>query len=260
MYDFVMQFPVVLESMQGVPAGLLVAFLLGVALAATTFVTVDNNLGIEKWRAVLRFCFIQQDIFKGYPVFLTPLQKLALEVDFQIGHLVYVNEAVQYFLCYEAFAVSKPPVQIDGTNECLESISGKVVIVHVIAFVFLKEFVQTYLCSELSKRLTLHDFAAGVCQETFTLAGKVMINNLANDSIQYSIAQEFQPFVVDGDSALGVGRHGLMHQCLLIEANLVRIESQHITKGAIKLLFLTERQLYRVYQINGRHSLILRIS
>ena len=248
------------KAVQGIPAGPLLTLLLGVALSATAFLTVDDYLRIEKRRTVFRLCFIQQDIFKGHLVLLTPFQKLALEVHFQIGHLVYVYDATHYLLGYEAFAVIKTPIQIDGADECLEGVSSKVVIMRVVAFAAPKQFVQTYLYSKLAKRFALHDLAAGVRQKPFTLVGEMVEDYLANHSTQHSIAQKLQSLVVDGGSALGVCEHRLVHQRLLIKANLARIESQHITKGAIKLLFLAERQPYRVYQIIGRHSLILRIS
>ena len=130
----------------------------------------------------------------------------------------------------------------------------------VVMLVLAKEFVETNLCCQLAERFALYYLAARVGQETFALAGEVVIDYLAYHSVQNGIPKELQPFVVKRRPALGVSKHGPVHQCLLIETYLVRIEAQHITKGAIKLLFFTERQLYRVYQVNGRHSLILRIS
>lgn len=251
---------VIPNAVQRISAGFLVTLLLGVALSATAFLTVYDNLRIEKRRTVFRLCFIQQDIFKPHLVLLAPFQKLALEVNFLIGDLVYVYEATHYLLGNKGFTISESPVQIDGADEGLEGVASKVVIVCVVASCALKQFVQAYLYGELAERFALDNLAAGVRQKTFTLAGEMMENYLANHSAQHRIAQELQPLVVEGSSALGVSRHRLMHQRLLIKANLARIETQHITKGAIKLLFLTERQLYRVYQINGRHSLILRIS
>lgn len=248
------------NAVQCISAGLLVTLLLGVTLSATTFLTVYDNLCTEKRRTVFRLCFFQQDIFKSYLVLLAPFQKLTLEIDFLIGHFVYVYDTAHYLLGYKAFAVRKTSIQIDGADECLKCVSCKVVIVRVVVSVALKQFVQTYLLSKLAERFALDNFAAGVRQKTFTLAREMMESYLADHSTQHSIAQELQPLVVDGSSALGVCGHRLVHQCLLIKANLARIESQHITKGAIKLLFLAERQPYRVYQINGRHNLILRIS
>ena len=57
-----------------------------------------------------------------------------------------------------------------------------------------------------------------------------------------------------------LGEHRLVHQRFLIDADVARIEAQHFMKNAIKLLILAERQPYRVYQVYGRHGLILRIS
>ena len=54
-----MQLSVVLKTMECVLACFLMAFLLGVAFAASTFVTVDDNLCVEKGRTVFRLRLIK---------------------------------------------------------------------------------------------------------------------------------------------------------------------------------------------------------
>ena len=98
----------------------------------------------------------------------------------------------------------------------------------------------------------------------------MMENDFAHNSSKDCISKKLKAFVVERRSALCVGGHRLVHQRFLIEAYLVGIEAQHITKSATKLLVLAEREPYRIYQVfhlcqiikNGRHSLflILRIS
>lgn len=55
----VMQLPVMLESVQSILAGFLVALLLGVAFASAALMSADDNLCIEERRPVVRLCFIK---------------------------------------------------------------------------------------------------------------------------------------------------------------------------------------------------------
>ena len=255
-----MQLPVVLEAVQGVSAGFLMTLFLGVAFAASTFCAVNDDLRVEERRTVFGLCLIKQDIFERDFVLLAPLQQLALEVHLLIGKFVDVYEAMHYLLPDEGLAMTVPSVEINSADECFEGVACEVAVVRLVLFVATNQLVETNLCRQSSQRLALNDFAACVCQEAFSLAREVMIDNLAYDSIQHSISEELQAFIVDWRAALGMSCHRLVHQGFLIEAYLVRIEAQHIMKSAIKLLVLAERKPYRVYQVSGRHSLTLRTS
>lgn len=244
-----MQLLVMLETMQCVLACLLVAFFLGVAFPPRTFMAVDDNLCVEEGRAVFVFGFCKQDIFKGDFMLLAPLQEFALEVHLLVCHLVYVNETTQYLLLHEALAMAVTSVEIDGTDECFESIAGKIAVVCLIVFVAADELVETNLRCKFAECLPLDYLASGICQEAFSLAGEVMIDYLAYDSSQNGIAEKLQSLVVETVSFFAMGEHRLVHQCFLIEADVMRIEAQHIMKSAIKFLILTERQPYRVYQV-----------
>ena len=140
-------------------------------------------------------------------------------------------------------------VEIDGADKGLESITPKVAVVRQIVLVATDEFIKAYLYRQLSQRCSLHDLASCVREETFALAGKMVEDNLADDSTKHGIAKELQSFIIDRRAALGVGCHRFVHQRLLIEAYLARIEAQHNVKSAIKLLVLAEREPYRVYQV-----------
>ena len=83
---------------------------------------------------------------------------------------------------------------------------------------------------------------------------------LAYDCTQHGITQKLQSLVIDRCPAFCMCKHRFVHQRFLIESNVMRIEPQHITKSATKRLFFAKRKLYRVYQVDGRHSLTLRIS
>ena len=258
-----------LEAMQSILACSLMALLLGIALTTGTFMAAYDNLRIEERRTILCLRLVKQHILEGYLMLLTPFQQLALEVHLLIGNLVQVDETVQYLVRYEALAISIASVQVDGSDECLKRIPTHIAVVHLVVFLASDKLVKAYLGCQLAKRLTLHDLAACISQEAFTLVGEMMIDNLAHDSTQHGIAQELQPLVVERSPALSMRKHRLVHQGFLVKSDVMRIEAQHITKSATKRLFLAKRKLYRVYQVirlrlnevkNGRHRLTLRIS
>ena len=146
-----MQFVVVLEAVKGILAGFLVAFLFGIAFAASTFRAIDDNLCVEERRTVIVLCFVEQDVFQGDSVLLTPFQQFAFEVHFLISQLVNVDETMQYLLRYEALAMGESPVKIDGTNECFEGIAGEIAVVRLVVFVATDKLVETYLLCQISQ-------------------------------------------------------------------------------------------------------------
>ena len=135
---------------------------------------------------------------------LAPLQEFALEIYFLIGHFVYINEPMQYLVCDEVLTESKSPVQIDGSNKGLKSISGKITVVHLIAFVALDKFVKTNFNCQFPQRFALYDFAARIGQEPLTLAGKMVINYFSNHGTQYCVAQKLQSFIVERYPTFGM--------------------------------------------------------
>ena len=142
---------------------------------------------------------------------LAPLQQLALEVHFLIGKLVDVDEPVQYLVCYEALATGESPVEIDGADECFEGVACKVAVVCLVMFVAADKLIETYLNRQSAERLPLHNLASGVGEEAFALAGEMMVNCFANDSVEYRIAKELKPLVVERRAALGLCMHRLVH-------------------------------------------------
>lgn len=172
---------------------------------------------------------------------LTPLQQLALEVHFLIGELVDVDELTHYLLADEGLAVPIASVEIDGSDEGFESIAGKVAVVCLVLLVSADELVEAYLLSKPAKRFSLHYLASGVREEPFSLLWKVVEDYLAHHCIEHGIAQELEALVVDRRTTLGMSEHRLVHQGFLVEAYLVGIEAQHITKSATKFPVLAER-------------------
>lgn len=235
-----MQLSVVLEAMQGITACLLMAFFLRITFAASTFVPIDDHLCVEERRTVFCLCLVEQDVLERDLMFLTPFQQFALEVNLLISQLVDVYEAVHYLLANEGLAMPIASVEIDGSDKSLESVAGKVTVVRLVVFVLADKLVESYLRCQPSERLSLHNLASCIGEEAFSLLWKVVEDYLAYNCIQNSIAKELEPLVVERRTTLGMSEHRLVHQGFLIEAYLVRIEAQHITKSATKFPILAE--------------------
>lgn len=110
----------------------------------------------------------------------------------------------------------------------------------LVVFVLADKLVESYLRCEPSERLSLHNLASCIGEEAFSLLWKVVEDYLTYNGIEHSITKKLEPLVVEGRAALGMSKHRLMHQGFLIEAYLVRIEAQHITKSATKFPILAE--------------------
>lgn len=171
---------------------------------------------------------------------LTPLQEFALEVHFFVCQLVDVDEAAHYLLSDEGLAMAVSSIEIDGSYECLEGVTCEVAVVRLVVLVSANELVETYLCRQSSERFPLHNLASSIRQEAFSFAREVMIDYLAHDSIEDGITKELKPFVIQAIPVFALSEHRLVHQSFLIEAYLVRIEAQHITKSATKFPVLAE--------------------
>lgn len=240
-YYFVVQLSVVLEAMQGVAACFLMTFLLRIAFAASAFVAVDGNFCIEEWRTVFRLCLVEEDVLQRDLMFLTPFQQFALEVNLLISQFVDVYEAMHYLLANEGLAMPIASVEIDGTDEGLESVAGKVAVVRLVVFVLTDKLVESYLRCQPSERFSLHNLASGIGEEAFSLFREMVEDYLAYNRVEHGIAKELEPLVVERRATLGLSEHRLVHQGFLIEAYLMRVEAQHITKSATKFPILAER-------------------
>lgn len=56
------------------------------------------------------------------------------------------------------------------------------------------------------------------------------VDNISYNGVEDSIAQEFQPFVVDGTSFFGAHGDGFMQQSLLINLDVAREEAENSVK------------------------------
>ena len=209
-YEFVMQLPVMLESVQSILAGFLVALLLGVTFASAALVPANDNLCVEERRPIVRLRLVKQDELQGELMLLAPFKEFALEVHLLTGNLVDVYVAMQYLFYDEALAAGIPSVQIDSTYERLECITCQIAVVRLVVVVTADELVETYLYCQLAERFSLDNLATSVRQKAFTLAWKMMEDYFTHYGVQDSIAQELQAFIVERRPALGMGKHRLV--------------------------------------------------
>lgn len=256
-----MQPAIIVQSMESIFTRFLVTLLLGVTFSAAAFLAVDDDHAIKKRRTIVGTSFIQKDKFEFHLILLAPFQQLALEIHFLLGQPLYVEQMSQYAIIHETPAIGIAAVKVDCTDKCLESIASQVAVVRMRAFMVLHEFVKAYLHSKSPESLALHYLAARIGQETLSLAWETVKYRFAYNSIKHRIAEKLQSLVVYQLATLLACSHRFVQQCLMIKTDIARIETQHITKSAIKRLFLAEWQPYRVYHISGRHhGLTQRIS
>ena len=68
------------------------------------------------------------------------------------------------------------------------------------------------------------------------------------------IAKELQTFVVQWFPLVITASYTLVHQRLLVVADVMRIETDDVVKGRKKLLLLAERELYAFNDITKPHT------
>ena len=86
-------------------------------------------------------------------------------------------------------------------------------------------------------------------KETFAASFEMAVDNISYNGVEDSIAQEFQPFVVDGTSFFGAHGDGFMQQSLLIDLDVAREEAENSVKTKIRLSILAEQEPYFIYLV-----------
>lgn len=92
------------------------------------------------------------------------------------------------------------------------------------------------------------------------------VDNISYNGVEDSIAQEFQPFVVDGTSFFGAHGDGFMQQSLLIDLDVTWKEAENSVKqnktlypcGTRALFYLfgyVTRPYYSAYFLKMTHAL-----
>ena len=92
------------------------------------------------------------------------------------------------------------------------------------------ELRYAHLLSQTVQGLTLHELGACVGEEAFPLAGEMAIDDVAHGSVEHSVAQKLQALVVHG-LALGVAlEQALVHECKLVERDVVRVDPYDVVE------------------------------
>ena len=233
-------------------------FLLTLLLAVTTAIASRNTfnlyLGAERRTVVFVHHLVYQLEAHLHLVLLTPLDEARLEVHLLARHLVQVNVLLQDLLFHELHAAVVAAVQIDGSDEGLEGIAVEVGVVRLRSVAGLHQFVEPNFYGQLVECFALHDFRAGIGQESFASSLKVAIDNISNYGIQYRIAQKLQSLVVEQSSLIGAYGGRFMQQGLLVVLQLAGVEAQDTVKTKIRLPFLAEKEPYPMYEV-AQHNL-----
>ena len=157
---------------------------------------------------------------------------------------------LQYALLHKFHAGIIAAVEINGTYKSLERIAVDEIVVmgfHLVRHHY--QLVDTHLTCQFAKCVTCHKFAACVGEKSFTLARKMLVDNVTYYSIEHSIPKKLKALIVHRLSFLVAAAHALVHQGCLVKVDVARIKARDAVKSGKKLLFLSEREPYFVYDV-----------
>ena len=80
------------------------------------------------------------------------------------------------------------------------------------------------------------------------------IDDITHRSIEYGIAEELQPLIVQRLALIVTFADALVHQRLLVILDVAGIETQYLVKRRKKLLLLAERELDSINNIVKPHT------
>src|SRR3712207_4563525 len=112
------------QFLQGELGGFLLALFLAVARSGTALDTLEHHAIVENGTSVLVGLLVDALKSHFHPVLLAPLYELALEVDFLVRHLVYVDDFLEHTVSHEAHAGVVAAVQVDGAHQGLEGVAA----------------------------------------------------------------------------------------------------------------------------------------
>lgn len=146
-------------------------------------------------------------------------------------------------------------IKIQRTYKCFEGIATHVTIVLVIyAFARLDAPVESYLYGKFVESLTAYYLSTGVGEEAFSLTWEMMIYNVSNSCIKDGITEKFKSLIVPNLSTTTYMLCTTMHHCLPVIFNVVWQVTCCFLYIQIKLLILSEKELYSVYKCITQHT------
>lgn len=232
--------------------GKLLALLLGIAEAGAKLEALDAYAAAEGGTVGADGVLVHKFEHDGELRLLAPLDELALEIVVLLGHLLEVDVLAYEAMLEEAVAPDIATVEVDGTYECLEGIAGDEAVVGAVDMGRLYEVDQPRLLGNAVETAALHNLAAHRGEESLLLARERMIEDVAHHGLDDGIAQVFEPLIVFLLLALAVVVERTVHECLAINRNLSRIESQDTAQLATKLLVAAEEVVYVIGQAMHR--------
>lgn len=165
---------------------------------------------------------------------LTPLYELALEIIILLGYLLYIYMFPYDTFLEETVTVGISTVEIDGSNQCLESIARDEAVVCAVDVGRLYEFHQTCLLGYAVKAATLHNLTAHRGEKPLLFLGEVVIQDIAYYSFDDCVAQVLQTLVVFLLFLWTIMIERTMYECLTIHGDVAGIESEYLVETASK--------------------------
>ena len=114
--------------------------------------------------------------------------------------------------------------------------------------------VDAHLLRQSVQRVALHELRSCVGEEALAFSGEVAVYDVANDSVEDSVAKEFEALIVQWLSFLVAPGHTLVHQGELVELYPVWVETEDFVKSRTKLLVFAERKPHAVNEIINHHT------
>jgi len=248
LYGLFIQLILLAYVAHGLLGGKLLALLLGVAEAGAKLHALDAHATAEGGAVGAYGVLIDKLKHDGKLRLLAPLDKLALEVIILLGYQLEVDVLTYQSMLEEAIAPGIATVKVDGAHQSLEGVAGDEAVVGAVDMGRLYEVDKPRLLGNTVETAALHNLAAHRGEEALFLAGERMIEDVAHHSLDDGIAQVFESLIVFLLLTLTVIVERTVHECLAIDRDFARIESQDTAQLATKLLVAAEEVVYVIGQ------------
>ena len=226
-------------------------FLFRETLTFTSRNTFNNHRCVERRTRVA--CIVYAIVYEieMNAILLFPFQQFTFEIHLLVSHGVEIKHSTDDAFFYELESISETTVKIDGTHQCLKTISFEIRVVRASVSLTLYQAVDAKFFRQFAERLARHDFRACIGEKSFAFIGILAINNVAHHSFQHGIAEKFQAFVVERliarlFRAIFVR---FMGKSCAIQVNVVRTEAHYLVESGAKLLVFTEKESSSVENI-----------
>ena len=143
-------------------------------------------------------------------ILLTPFYQFRFEINLLPRYLLQIQVLIDDAFFHELLARTIATIQINGTYQRLESIATHIAVVRRLFGGIDYHLIESNLYRHPVQRITLHYLRASVCKKALSLTLEFLINDIGYYSIQDSVAQELQAFVVKQTPFSRLDRRWLM--------------------------------------------------